>query len=77
MTIKTLQGLRNRTPFRPFEMHLSSGQTLRVVSTDHLFFFPTHPELLVVLPDGGFRFVDPAQIVSAGSVSSKARTKAH
>ncbi|MBI3880000.1 MAG: hypothetical protein HY301_08030 [Verrucomicrobia bacterium] len=67
MTVKTLKELRDRTPFKPFELQLADGNRLTVVSTDHLFFFPTHAELLVVLPDGGFRFVDPAQVVSAGS----------
>lgn len=75
MTIKTLQELRNRTPFKPFALHLSSGQTLPVISTDHLFFFPTHAELMVVLPDGGFRFVDPVHVVSAGSMPSKRKPK--
>ena len=69
MTLKTLKELRDRTPFKPFELHLSNGHTLPVVSTDHLFVFPTHAELLVVMPDGGFRFVDPAQVVSAGPSS--------
>ena len=74
MTVKTLKELRNRTPFKPFELHLADGNKLPVVSTDHLFFFPTHAELMVVLPGGGFRFVDPALVVSAGSPGTS-RTK--
>lgn len=76
MTMKTLQELRNRTPFKPFELHLSSGQSIPVLSTDHLFFFPTHAELLVVLPDGGFRFVDPAHVVSAGTLRARGKSRA-
>ena len=75
MTIKALRQLRDRTPFQPFELHLSNGQTLPVVSTDHLFFIPTHAELLVVLPKSGFHFVDPAQVVSAGPKLAKTARK--
>ena len=76
MTVKTLRELRDRTPFQAFDLHLADGNSLPVVSTDHLFFFPTHAELLLVLPDGGFRFVDPAQAVSAGSPGSQRATQA-
>ena len=39
-----------------------------------LFFMPNSTEFLVVLPDGGFRLVDAAQVVSEGR--SGARTRA-
>ena len=71
MRIKTLRELRDRAPFMAFDLHLSNGQSLTVVSTDHLFFFPTHAELMVVLPDGAFRFVDPSHVVSAGPHSRR------
>lgn len=75
MTLKTLKELREVAPFKPFEIHLSDGRALTVATPDHLFFMPNSTEFLVVLTDGGFRFVDAAQVVSAGR--NGARAKAH
>jgi hypothetical protein len=75
MTLKTLKELRDTAPFKPFEIHFSDGRVLPVVTTDHLLFLPKNPEFIVVLPDGGFRIIDPAQVVSA-SIEPK-RAKAH
>ncbi len=66
MTLKTLKELRDRAPFQPFDIHLSDGQRLPVVTPDHLFLMPNGRECLVVSPDNGFRFVDADQVVSAG-----------
>ena len=75
MTLKTLKDMRDTAPFKPFEIHLSNGRVLPVITTDHLLFLPKNPEFIVVLPDGGFRIIDPAQVVSAG-INSK-HSKAH
>lgn len=66
VTHETLRELRDVAPFRPFEIHLADGQVLPVVTADHLFLMPNHPEFIVVRPDRGFRIVDPSQVVSAG-----------
>jgi len=71
MTLKPLREMRNAAPFRPFDIHLSSGRSLPAATADHLFFFSTHEEVLVVLPDGGFHFVSPNQIVSIGGKGRK------
>ncbi len=75
MTLKTLKEMRDATPFKSFGIHLADGRTLTVATADHLFFMPNHTEFLLVLPDGGFRFVDLAQVVSAGRDSSRAKTQ--
>jgi hypothetical protein len=75
MTLKTLKEMRDAAPFKRFEIHLSDGRALTVATPDHLFFLPNGKEFLVVLPDGGFRFVDTALIVSAGR--NGARAKSH
>ena len=75
MTLKTLREMRDVAPFKPFDIHLADGQTLTVITPDHLFFMPNSAEFLVVFRDGGFRFVDARQVVSAGR--SSARAKAH
>lgn len=66
--------MRDAAPFRPFDIHLADGRVLPVVTTDHLLFLPKNPEFIVVLPDGGFRIVDPSQVVSVGRGSTPART---
>ena len=75
MTLKTLKEMRDAAPFKPFDLELADGRTLTVATADHLFFMPNSVEFLVVLPDGGFRFVDANQVVSAGR--GRARAKAH
>jgi hypothetical protein len=44
-----------------------------VATADHLFFMPNNPDFLVVLPDGGFRIVDPRQVVSVGRSAARAK----
>ena len=75
MKTKTLRELRDAAPFKPFEIHLSNGHALAVATPDHLFFMPNGGEFLVVRPDGGFRFVDSAQVVSAGRGSARAKAR--
>jgi hypothetical protein len=66
MTLHTLREMRDVAPFKPFEIHLSDGRVLPVITTDHLLFMPKRPEFIVVLPDGGLRIIDPDQVVSVG-----------
>lgn len=75
MTIRTLKELRDKAPFKPFDIHLADGQVLPVVTLDHLFFMPGMDEFVLVLPDGGFRIVDVAQVVSAGRNGTKAKAR--
>lgn len=75
MTLKTLRETRDIAPFKPFDIHLADGRVLPVITTDHLLFMPKNPEFIVVLPDGSFRIIDPAQVVSVGPKSP--RMKAH
>jgi hypothetical protein len=57
--LKTLKDLRDTAPFRRFDIHLSDGHVLPVVTADHLLVMPNNnDEFFVVLPDGGFRIVD-------------------
>ncbi|MBE7501810.1 MAG: hypothetical protein HS113_16205 [Verrucomicrobiales bacterium] len=73
MTLKTLREMRDTAPFRPFDIHLADGRMLPVITTDHLLFLPNNPEFIVVLPEGGFRIVDPSQVVSVGRNLKPAR----
>ena len=73
MRLKALREMRDAAPFKPFEIQLADGRSVTVATADHLFFMPNNPDFLVVLPDGGFRIVDPRQLVSVGR--GAARTK--
>jgi len=75
MKLKTLRELRDTAPFKPFEIHLADGRMLTVATPDHLFFMPNSAEFLVVLPDGGFRFVDSTQVMSAGRGPSRPKAR--
>lgn len=66
--------MRDAAPFKPFDIHLADGRVLPVVTTDHLLFLPNNSEFIVVLPDGGFRIVDPSQVVSVGRDPATALT---
>ena len=75
MTLKTLRAMRDVAPFKPFDIHLSDGRVLPVITTDHLLFMPKNPEFIVVLSDGSFRIVDPAQVVSVGPKSARVKAR--
>lgn len=74
MTLRTLRERRDAAPFRPFDIHLADGRVLPVVTVDHLLFLPNTPKFIVVLTDGGFRIVDPVQVISVGRDPAAART---
>lgn len=67
--------MRDAAPFKPFEIQLADDRAVTVATADHLFFMPNSSEFLVVLPAGGFRIVDAAQVVSVGR--GRSRAKAH
>lgn len=71
MTERTIRDMRDAAPFHPFDIHLTNGHSLRVVSADHLFLIPNSSEMMVVLPDGGFRIIDLEQVASLGRAASR------
>ena len=71
MTAETIRDMRDAAPFKKFEIHLTNGHTLPVVSSDHLFFIPNSSEFMVVLPDGAFRIIDLNQVVSLGRAAGR------
>jgi hypothetical protein len=75
MTLKTMREMRDATPFKPFEIHLADGRVLPVVTADHRPLLPNNPEFLLALTDGGFRIIDPAQVVSAGRGPSRTKRR--
>ena len=75
MTAETIRDMRDAAPFKKFEIHLTNGHTLPVVSSDHLFLIPNSSEFIVVLPDGAFRIIDLTQVVSLGRSGSSRKSK--
>lgn len=65
MTIEQIKDLRDRMPFQPFRLHLTSGASVEVVSSDHLLFSPDRRQLVLFLPTGGVWVVDPSEVAAA------------
>lgn len=64
MKILELKAMRDRAPFRPFQLHLTNGETLPV----------RHPEVLSIPPEAGVElfvvWVGPQwNLVDAGQVA--------
>ena len=64
MTVRDIKDLRDTAPFRPFEVHLSSGCTLKVITPDHLLFSPRGDLLILFPPEGGVSVIAPEQVAS-------------
>jgi hypothetical protein len=65
VSIPQLKDLLERTPFRPFRLHLTSGATVPVASSDHLLFSPDRRLLVLFLPSGGVWVIDPTEVAAA------------
>ncbi len=72
MTVANLNKMRDRAPFRAFQLHLTNGETLPV----------RHPESLAVPPEAGselcvvwlgvhWNLVDAGQVVRVSLLESK------
>jgi hypothetical protein len=64
MKAQTIIGLRDKTPFRPFDIRLSDGRAIRVYHPDFLSPSPTGRELIVWNRDGSLNLVDLTQVTS-------------
>jgi hypothetical protein len=68
----TIRDFRDQTPFRPFEIHLSDGRPLTIVTPDHMIISPTNREFALYQADGTLKVVDAAVITS---IARKPRKK--
>jgi hypothetical protein len=64
--------MRDKTPFRPFEINLADGRSITVVTPDHIIISPNNDEFVVYHADGTLEFVDGGLVTS---VVRKARRK--
>ena len=60
----TIRDLRDQTPFRRFEIHLSDGRALAVVTADHIMISPTNHEFALYHADGTLDVVDASMVTS-------------
>ncbi len=65
MTTAQIKDILERSPFRPFSLHLTSGATVPVASSDHLLFSPDRRQLVLFLPSGGVWVLDPGEVAAA------------
>jgi hypothetical protein len=74
MTVARIKTMRERAPFRPFQLHLSNGETLPIL----------HPESLAIAPDSGtqlfvvwvgihWNLIDAAHVVRLSLLNSKSK----
>lgn len=64
VNVKDIREMRDIAPFKPFDLHLTSGRTLAVNTPDHLLFSPRGDLLVLFPPDGGVCVIDPAQVAT-------------
>jgi len=69
VSIKDIQQLRDITPFKPLELHLTGGRTLPVATPDHLLFSPRGDLVVLFPPAGGVCVIDPVEIAAINIAS--------
>jgi len=63
MTTANLRKRRNRSPFRAFQIHLSSGETLAVEHPENMSIPEDEPEMFVVWTPHDWNLVEASQVV--------------
>ena len=74
MKSTTIRELRDQTPFRPFDIHLTDGRALAVVTPDHIMISPTNQEFALYHADGTLDIVEASRVTT---ITRKPRRKAH
>jgi hypothetical protein len=62
MDIDDLRKMRNRAPFRPFEIHLLNGQVLPVKHPESMSLPDDEKELFVIWTKNDWNLLDAAQV---------------
>ena len=60
--------MRNRAPFRPFQIHLSNGEVLAVSHPETMSLPDDEREMFVIWTDKSWNLVDAAQVVRLSSI---------
>ena len=62
MKLAYVKKLRNRSPFRPFQIHLTSGEVLPVDHPERMSVPADEDELFVVWTDQGWNLLEAGQV---------------
>ena len=73
MKIDDLRTMRNRVPFRAFQLHLTSGEILDVAHPEQMSLTDDEKEMFVVWTKEGWNLVDASRVerISVQRRSSK------
>jgi hypothetical protein len=72
MKIDELKKVRDRAPFRPFQLHLSNGEILPVVHPEYMALPPeTGTELFVVWIGPHWNLLDATQVARVSLLDKK------
>jgi hypothetical protein len=64
MIVEQLRGVLGAKPFRPFEIYLADGRSLKVPHPEFLAPSPAGRTVIVFFSDGGFEVVDLLLVTS-------------
>ena len=68
MTADTLRGFRNKTPFKPFAIHMTGGNEFVIKDPEDLFIHPDwSADAMVLHPRGRFSFIYLKNVASVSS----------
>ena len=67
MKINDIRAMRNRAPFRPFQIHLANGDVLWVRHPEIMSLPEDEREMFVVWTDKSWNLVDASQVVRLSS----------
>ncbi len=70
MKINDVRAMRNRSPFRPFQLHLANGDVLAVAHREQMSSPDDEKEMFVVWTDKHWNLVEATQVARI-SVSRK------
>jgi len=68
MKINDIRAMRNRAPFRPFQIHLTNGEVLPVNHPETMSLPDDEREMFVVWTDKSWTLVDATQVVRVSAM---------
>ena len=73
MKIDEIRKMRNRAPFRPFQLHLTNGETIAVEHPERMSIPEDEQELFVAWDKSGWNLLEATQVarISVAKRNSK------
>ena len=68
MKINDIRAMRNRAPFRPFQIHLTNGEVLAVGHPETMSLPDDEREMFVVWTDKSWNLVDATQVARVSAM---------